>query len=100
MDAEEAAIEAAAASGCAVEISSAGLRKPVGEAYPEPRLLARIVRAGVPVTFSSDAHAPAEVAWGYDRTVALAFSCGVSEYVTIEKRRKTRHALPRSSPAV
>ena len=37
--AENAAIAAAAAAGCAVEISSAGLRKPVAEAYPEARLL-------------------------------------------------------------
>ena len=42
---------AARESGCAVEISSAGLRKPVGEAYPEPRLLRQIVAAGIPVTF-------------------------------------------------
>jgi histidinol-phosphatase (PHP family) len=92
-DAEESAITAAAESGCAVEISSAGLRKPVGEAYPEPRLLRRIVGAGIPVTFSSDAHAPAEVGWGYDRTVPLAVSCGVSRFLTFEKRRKIGHLL-------
>lgn len=94
VDAEEAAIGAAAASGCAVEISSAGLRKPVAEAYPEPRLLERIARARIPVTFSSDAHAPAEVGWGYERTVPLARSRGITEYVTIEKRRKSFRALP------
>ncbi|HYT33346.1 MAG TPA: histidinol-phosphatase HisJ family protein [Thermoanaerobaculia bacterium] len=92
--AEDAAIAAAKDSGCAVEISSAGLRKPVAEAYPEPRLLTKIVAVGVPVTFSSDAHAPAEVGWGYEKTLELARSCGVDEYVTIEKRRKTPHALP------
>jgi histidinol-phosphatase (PHP family) len=93
-DAEAAAIEAAREAGCAVEISSAGLRKPVGEAYPEPRLLARLVAAGVPATFSSDAHAPAEVGWGYERTVPLARQAGVREFVTIERRRKTPHPLP------
>lgn len=93
-EAEAATIEAARAAGCAVEISSAGLRKPVGEAYPEPRLLARLVAAGVPVTFSSDAHAPAEVGWGYDRTTALARDAGVAEFVTIERRRKRPHPLP------
>jgi histidinol-phosphatase (PHP family) len=93
-EAERAAIEAARASGVAVEISSAGLRKPVGEAYPEPRLLAELVAAGVPVTFASDAHAPAEVGWGYERTLALARAAGVSEFVTFEKRRTTAHLLP------
>ena len=94
LEAEEKAIEAARRAGCAVEISSAGLRKPVEEAYPEPRLLARIVQAGVAVTFSSDAHAPAEVGWGYEKTLELARSCGVKEFVTLERRQKTSHPLP------
>jgi histidinol-phosphatase (PHP family) len=93
--AEDEAIEAARASGCAVEISSAGLRKRVAEAYPEARLLSRIVAAGVPITFSSDAHAPAEVAWGFGRTLELARSAGAAEFVTFEKRRKIPRPLPR-----
>lgn len=93
--AERGAIAAAAVSGCAVEISSAGLRKPVAEAYPEPRLLSAIVAAGIPVTFSSDAHAPAEVGWGYERTIELARAAGVAEFVTFEKRRKVLRPLPR-----
>ena len=96
--AEEAAIAAARDAGCAVEISSAGLRKPVAEAYPEARLLSRMVREGIPVTFSSDAHAPAEVGWGYDRTLELARAAGVAEFVTFEKRRKVRRPLPPESP--
>jgi histidinol-phosphatase (PHP family) len=91
--AEAEAIAAAREASCAVEISSAGLRKPVGEPYPEARLLERIVAAGIPVTFSSDAHAPAEVGWGYDRTLELARGCGVSEFVTFESRRRLFHAL-------
>jgi histidinol-phosphatase (PHP family) len=94
VDAEDRAIAAAAAAGCAVEVSSAGLRKPVGEIYPEAGLLRRIVAAGIPLTFSSDAHAPAEVAWGYDRTVAHARAAGAAAFVTFEKRRTTRHPLP------
>ena len=93
-EAEADAIRAARDAGVAVEISSAGLRKPVAEAYPEPRLLRAIVRAGIPVTFSSDAHAPAEVGWGYERTLPLARECGVTDFVTFEKRRKIRRPLP------
>ena len=99
VEAEDAAIAAARESGCAVEISSAGLRKPVGEAYPELRLLRRILKARIPVTFSSDAHAPAEVGWGYEKTLALAREAGATEYVTFEKRRKVRHPLPLGSPS-
>ncbi|HSS44287.1 MAG TPA: histidinol-phosphatase, partial [Thermoanaerobaculia bacterium] len=93
--AEDEAIAAARESGCAVEISSAGLRKPVHEMYPEPRLLRKVLAAGVPVTFSSDAHAPAEVGWGYEHTVPAARECGVTALVTFEKRRKTTRPLPR-----
>jgi histidinol-phosphatase (PHP family) len=98
-DAEDRAIAAAAAAGCAVEVSSAGLRKPVAEIYPEERLLRRLVAAGVPITFSSDAHAPAEVGWGYDRTVPHARAAGAREYVTFEKRRKIFHPIPPLPPA-
>lgn len=93
--AEDEAIAATLEGGCAVEISSAGLRKPVAEAYPEPRLLSRIVAAGIPVTFSSDAHAPAEVGWGYEQTLELARAAGAAEFVTFEKRRKVLRTLPR-----
>ncbi len=92
--AEEEAIAAAKDAGVAVEISSAGLRKPVEEAYPEAGLLSRLVAAGVPVTFSSDAHAPAEVGWGYDQTLALARGAGVRAFVTFERRRKIPRPLP------
>lgn len=54
--------EAAASSGMAAEVSSAGWRKPVGEAYPAPDLLAAFHARSVPVTTASDAHRRAEVA--------------------------------------
>ena len=91
---EDRAIEAAAAASCAVEISSAGLRKPAAEMYPEPRILRKLLAAGVAVTFSSDSHAPAEVGWGYATTAAEAKACGVREFVTFEKRRRRAHPFP------
>jgi histidinol-phosphatase (PHP family) len=48
--------EAAATSGMAAEVSSAGWRKPVGEQYPAAGLLDRFVARGVPLTTASDAH--------------------------------------------
>jgi histidinol-phosphatase (PHP family) len=48
--------EAAASSGMAAEVSSAGWRKPAAEAYPAPALLSRFRKAGVPATTASDAH--------------------------------------------
>lgn len=63
--------EAAAVSGMAAELSSAGWRKPVAEAYPAPQLLERFVRRGVPLTTASDAHRLEHVA---DRAAAMAAS--------------------------
>ena len=54
--------EAAASSGMAAEVSSAGWFKPVDEAYPAPALLSRFRKAGVPATTASDAHGLSRVA--------------------------------------
>ena len=91
--AEDAAVEAAGESGVAIEVSSAGLRKTIAEEYPGPGLLRKLVEAGVPIVFSSDAHAPAEVGWGRERTLAAARAAGALEHVAFRKRRRTGHAL-------
>lgn len=91
--AEDAAVAAAAAAGVGVEVSSAGIRKPVGEIYPAPGLLGKLVAAGVPLVFSSDAHAPVEVAWGRERCVEAARAAGAAEQVTFRKRRAARLPL-------
>ena len=56
-----AAVEAIAETGIAVEVSTAGLRKPVGELYPAPALAEMCVEAGAPFALSSDAHVPEHV---------------------------------------
>jgi histidinol-phosphatase (PHP family) len=60
--------EAAASSGMAAELSSAGWRKPIGEQYPALPLLERFAARGVPFTTASDAHRYEQVA---DRAAAL-----------------------------
>ncbi|MDL2716637.1 MAG: histidinol-phosphatase HisJ family protein [Acidobacteriota bacterium] len=92
-DAEAAAIAAARAAGVAIEVSSAGLRKTVGEEYPSPPLLERLVGAGVPIVFSSDAHAPAEVGWGRAEILTAARVAGAREQLSFRKRKRTPHPL-------
>jgi histidinol-phosphatase (PHP family) len=55
------AARSASDAGVLVEISTAGLRRPVGELYPGPDLLSAFRKAGVAVTVGSDAHEPSEV---------------------------------------
>jgi histidinol-phosphatase (PHP family) len=92
-DAETAAIEATRAAGVAIEVSSAGLRKAVQEEYPAPQLLRRLVTVGVPIVFSSDAHAPAEVGWGRSQIEAAARAAGAGEHLSFRKRKRRSHAL-------
>jgi histidinol-phosphatase (PHP family) len=70
--------------GVALEISTAGLRKPVGELYPDPALL-----AGRPITFASDAHVPALVGEDFEQALELARSAGY-ETVTVFDGRESR----------
>lgn len=82
-----AAVGAIAASGVAIECSSAGLRKPVGALYPDPDLLAAFCRAGVPATLASDAHAPEDVGRDYATAVAALRGAG---YTTLTRFRARR----------
>ncbi len=71
--------EAAAASGMAAEVSSAGWRKPVAEQYPALGLLERLVARAVPLTTASDAHRLEHVADRADdlRAVLAVAGAGV-----------------------
>ncbi len=75
----EPAVEAIASSGVAVELSTAGLRKPVGELYPSEPFLEMLVDAGCPIVLSSDAHTPDILGFGYDRALAQLERLGVTE---------------------
>jgi histidinol-phosphatase (PHP family) len=77
---------AVADAGVAVEVSSAGLRKPCTEIYPSEELLAEFRRAGVPVTTASDAHTPDEVGQGLAEVRAAVARAGYETIVYFEAR--------------
>ena len=79
--------EAAVRSGMAVEVSSAGWRKPVGEEYPAPPLLRRLVDRGVPLTTASDAHALPDVADRADDLRDLLAGVGVTRLQGFRDRK-------------
>jgi histidinol-phosphatase (PHP family) len=84
----EPAVEAIAESGIAVEISTAGLRKPVGEIYPAPLFAELCVEAGACFALSSDAHLPEHVGFGYDEAVEFARGLGITELAVFEGRER------------
>jgi len=89
----EPAVEAIAESGVAVEISTAGLRKPVRELYPAPALAEMLAEAGAAFTISSDAHVPGDVGRDYDRAMDAMRGWGIEEIATFDRRTRTMEPL-------
>ncbi len=79
--------EAAAASGMAAEISSAGATKPCREDYPSPSLLSLFASRRVPVTFASDTHGTSRVA---DRNAELVRAATDAGYTAVRRFRGRR----------
>jgi histidinol-phosphatase (PHP family) len=75
-------------AGVCAEISSAGLRKAVGEIYPSDAWLGQLYSAGVPITLASDAHLPADVGVGVDRCLAAASAAGYTSLARFRGRER------------
>ena len=85
--------DAIANGGVAVEVSTAGLRKPVGELYPHPEFLAACRDRGVPVTLASDAHKPSLVGRDFDRARELLRAAGYETITVFERREPRQEAI-------
>ena len=90
----EPAVEAIVESGIAVEISTAGLRKPVGELYPSRAFAEMCVEAEAPFALSSDAHLPEQIGFGYERALELLAELDVGEISVFERRERSLAPLP------
>ena len=84
----EPAVEAMLETDVAIELSTAGLRKPAGELYPAPALLEMAVDAGLPIALSSDAHEPGQLGYRYDDALAALAEAGVTELCVFERRQR------------
>ena len=78
--------EAAAASGLAAEVNSAGWRKPCAEPYPAPALLQKFNQRGVPITTASDAHSLDLVAFRNADLRPMVEAAGYTELVAFQGR--------------
>lgn len=94
----EVAVEAMAEAGVAVEMSTAGLRKPAAEIYPAPAFAAMCVEAGVPFALSSDAHLPEQVGFGYDRALEMLSELGVDDICVFERRERRTEPIGPGGP--
>lgn len=71
-----------------IEINVAGLRKPIGEAYPSTSILKEVKKLNIPITFASDAHKPEQVGLFSDESIAIAKSIGYSKCALYRKRKR------------
>lgn len=84
--------DAIAAAEIAVEVSSAGLRKPAKEIYPAQDFLNICASKKIPVTVGSDAHHPEEVGMDFDEVLRSLLAAGYSEVAIFTKR--DRETMP------
>ncbi|MDR1775582.1 MAG: histidinol-phosphatase HisJ family protein [Actinomycetes bacterium] len=76
----EPAAVAAADAGVLCEISTAGLRKPIGELYPSADFIRELKLRGVEFTLASDAHSVQEVGFAFQETADVARGLGIERF--------------------
>lgn len=86
-------IDAVAASGTCMEVSTAGWRKPVAELYPAPDLLSDLHAKEIPVVISSDAHLAEHVGYAFDRAERIVRDVGYTHRSTFTRRRRSEVVL-------
>ena len=72
----------------AIELSTAGWRKPVDELYPSDDIIRLAIKKRIPFTTASDAHSHAQLAENYDRLREKMVRLGIREVCVYEKHRR------------
>jgi len=77
----------------AVEINTAGFRKPVKEAYPSIELLELIYENNIAITFGSDAHKIEHIGYEYETALNLAKKAGFNSCVSYINKDRILHKI-------
>ncbi|OMF10573.1 histidinol-phosphatase [Paenibacillus amylolyticus] len=86
---ENAALQAIAKTGCAMELNASGLSKPCAEMFPSRRMLTEAIRLGIPLTMGSDAHDPMKLGDYLPEAEALLRELGCTEVAVFEGRHRS-----------
>jgi len=76
------------ARNLAIELSTAGWRKPVDELYPSDRLIKLAMQKGIPFTTASDAHSHVQLGENFDRLAQKMSMLGIREVSVYEKHKR------------
>lgn len=79
--------------GLAIELSTAGWRKPVNELYPSDEIIRLAMKKGIPFTTASDAHSHAQLAEDFGRLAEKMSILGVREVCVYEKHKRQTRSL-------
>jgi histidinol-phosphatase (PHP family) len=77
----------------AIELSTAGWRKPVNELYPADRIIELAIENGISFTTASDAHSHVQLAESFDRLAEKMSILGVCEICVYEKHEREMRKL-------
>jgi histidinol-phosphatase (PHP family) len=77
----------------AIELSTAGWRKPVNELYPGDRLVELAIEKGIPFTIASDAHSHAQLADNFPRLAQKVATFGIRQVCIFEKHQRIMRPL-------
>lgn len=73
----------------AIELSTAGWRKPVNELYPSDRIIELAIKKGIPFTTASDAHSHVQLGENYPKLAQKMEAFGIRQVSVFEKHRRT-----------
>lgn len=76
-----------AARGLAIELSTAGWRKPVNELYPADQIIRLAIEKGIRFTTASDAHSHAQLGENYDRLSQKMSKLGINQVCVFENHQ-------------
>ena len=82
-----------AARGLAIELSTAGWRKPVNELYPSDEIIRLAMEKGIQFTTASDAHSHAQLGENYERLAVKMAELGINQVCVFEKHQFQSRAL-------
>ena len=72
----------------AIELSTAGWRKPVKELYPQQEIIELAMRKRIPFTTASDAHSHVQLGEDFPRLSELMAQMGIEEVCTFDRHRR------------
>ena len=75
----------------AMELSTAGWRKPVGELYPSDAIIRRALAKGIPFTTASDGHSHIQQGENFERLAEKMSSLGIGQVCIFERHQ--RHVI-------